>query len=216
MLWSGRLALHLLKDRVIGKEEDGRYREMRRQWGARAQAEFFWYFQAQALAAALFSVPFLVAMTNGRPFPGAWDAVGAAVWLAAVGGEWLADAQLAGWRADPRNRGRTCRAGLWSWSRHPNYFFEWLHWWSYVLLAAGAPVVVADPVRARRHALPALPRDGDPQERGAGARDARRRLPGLPAPHERVHPAAAAAPSPGRLSTISTTSISPRRKPASQ
>lgn len=138
-LWSGRLGLHLLKDRVIGKGEDARYREMRRQWGARAQVEFFWYFQAQALAAALFSVPFLVAMTNGRPFPGAWDAVGTAVWLVAVGGEWVADAQLAGWRADPRNRGRTCRAGLWSRSRHPNYFFEWLHWWSYVLLAAGAP-----------------------------------------------------------------------------
>ena len=139
VLWSGRLALHLLKDRVIGKEEDGRYREMRRQWGARAQAEFFWYFQAQALAAALFSVPFVVAMANGRPFPGAWDAAGVAVWLVAVGGEWLADAQLARFRADPRNRGRTCRAGLWSWSRHPNYFFEWLHWWSYVLLAAGGP-----------------------------------------------------------------------------
>jgi steroid 5-alpha reductase family enzyme len=137
VLWSGRLASHLLGDRVIGKEEDGRYREMRRQWGERAQVEFFRYFQAQALAAAFFSIPFLVAMTNGRPFPGAWDAVGATVWLVAVTGEWLADAQLARWRADPRHRGRTCRAGLWSWSRHPNYFFEWLHWWSYVLLAAG-------------------------------------------------------------------------------
>ena len=136
-LWSARLAVHLVRDRVIGKPEDARYREMRRQWGARAQVEFFWYFQAQALAAALFSVPFLAAMANGRPFPNAWDAAGVAVWLAAVAGEWLADAQLARFRADPRHRGRTCRAGLWGWSRHPNYFFEWLHWWSYVLLAAG-------------------------------------------------------------------------------
>ena len=59
--------------------KDPRYREMRRQWGSRAQVEFFWYFQAQALAAALFSVPFLAAMANGRPFPNAWDAAGVAV-----------------------------------------------------------------------------------------------------------------------------------------
>ncbi len=138
-LWSARLAVHLVRDRVVGKPEDPRYREMRRQWGARAQVEFFWYFQAQALAAALFSVPFLLAMRDPRPFPGAADAVAVLVWLVAVGGEWLADAQLARFRADPANRGRTCRAGLWGWSRHPNYFFEWLHWWAYVPLALGVP-----------------------------------------------------------------------------
>lgn len=137
--WSARLAVHLVRDRVIGKPEDARYREMRRQWGARAQVEFFWYFQAQALAAALFSVPFLLAMRDLRPFPGVPDALAALVWLVAVGGESLADAQLARFRADPANRGRTCRAGLWGWSRHPNYFFEWLHWWAYVPLALGAP-----------------------------------------------------------------------------
>ena len=59
-----------------------------------------------------------------------------AVWLVAVGGEWLADRQLAAFRAAPANRGQVCRDGLWAWSRHPNYFFEWLHWFAYVLLAA--------------------------------------------------------------------------------
>ncbi len=43
-------------------------------------------------------------------------------------------------RANPANQGRTCRAGLWRYSRHPNYFFEWLHWFSYVLLAVGSPL----------------------------------------------------------------------------
>ena len=48
--------------------------------------------------------------------------------------------QLAAFRAQPSNRGRTCRSGLWRYSRHPNYFFEWLHWFAYVALAVGSPV----------------------------------------------------------------------------
>jgi len=52
----------------------------------------------------------------------------------------MADRQLAAWREDPANAGRTCRAGLWAWSRHPNYFFEWLHWLAYPLLAVGLPL----------------------------------------------------------------------------
>ena len=57
------------------------------------------------------------------------------VWLISVFGEYVADRQLATFRADPNNKGKTCRAGLWAYSRHPNYFFEWLHWFTYVLLA---------------------------------------------------------------------------------
>ena len=54
--------------------------------------------------------------------------------------EALADLQLKRFRADPANRGKVCDVGLWRWSRHPNYFFEWLHWFAYVLLAVGSPV----------------------------------------------------------------------------
>ena len=50
----------------------------------------------------------------------------------------LADRQLSAFKADPANRGRTCRQGLWRWSRHPNYFFEWVHWLAYVPLAWGS------------------------------------------------------------------------------
>jgi steroid 5-alpha reductase family enzyme len=96
------------------------------------------FFQLQALAALLLALPFLVVATAPSPLP-AWAAVAAvAVWLVAVGGESLADRQLAAWRGEPANKGRTCRAGLWRYSRHPNYFFEWLHWFTYPLLAVGA------------------------------------------------------------------------------
>jgi steroid 5-alpha reductase family enzyme len=87
----------------------------------------------------IFSIPFLVAMTLRSQGLGAWVAAGVLVWVVAVTGEALADRQLAAFRADQTNRGRTCRVGLWRLSRHPNYFFEWLHWWSYVLLGVGSP-----------------------------------------------------------------------------
>jgi len=138
-VWSLRLAAYILTDRVIGKPEDGRYRTLRARWGKRAEPYFFAFFQAQAVLDVLFSLPFLVAMTNPRQVMGGWGAAGVLVWLAAVVGEALADRQLAAFRADPANRGRTCRVGLWRASRHPNYFFEWVHWWSYVLLAVGSP-----------------------------------------------------------------------------
>ena len=57
----------------------------------------------------------------------------------AIGGEWLADRQLARFRTDPSSKGRVCRDGLWRYSRHPNYFFEWTHWLAYVLIGWGSP-----------------------------------------------------------------------------
>ena len=137
--WSFRLAGYLLVNRVMGKPEDGRYQRLRAHWREQAQLKFLGFFQAQALLTVLFAIPFLVvALTPERP-PLIAVLAAVALWLLAVGGEALADRQLAAWRANPVNRGRTCRAGLWRYSRHPNYFFEWLHWWSYPLLAWGSP-----------------------------------------------------------------------------
>lgn len=136
--WALRLGTHLLVDRVLKGPEDGRYRMLRESWGERQQAYLFLFFQAQAVIAAFFAVPFAVVAFNPRPL-GPLDAAAALVWLVAVAGEAVADAQLARFRKDPANKGRTCRAGLWALSRHPNYFFEWVHWLTYVLLAVAAP-----------------------------------------------------------------------------
>ena len=64
---------------------------------------------------------------------------GAVLWLLAVSGEALADAQLAAFQRDPANRGQVCDTGLWRTSRHPNYFFEWLTWVAYALFALASP-----------------------------------------------------------------------------
>lgn len=135
--WGLRLALHLAH-RVFGEPEDGRYAHLRRLWGD-SGPKFFLVFQFQALLVPLFALPFFAVAR--APAQGVTPALllGVAIWLVAVAGEAIADRQLARFRGEPANRGRTCRAGLWRYSRHPNYFFEWLHWFAYVALAAGSP-----------------------------------------------------------------------------
>ncbi len=134
-LWAIRLGWHLWTDRIRGKEEDGRYVELRASWGPAASRNFFLFFQAQALLDVILSIPFLVVATNGAGAPGWREGLAIGIAAVAVTGETIADRQLAAFRADPVHRGITCRRGLWRYSRHPNYFFEWLHWWAYVPLA---------------------------------------------------------------------------------
>jgi steroid 5-alpha reductase family enzyme len=130
--WALRLGLHILRRMRREAEEDARYRHLRNHWGPRANGRFFFFFQGQALANVLLAAPVALLLTNPRPLS-FWDGAAFLLILGAVAGEGLADRQLASWRADPGNRGRTCRNGLWAWSRHPNYFFEWLHWLAYPL-----------------------------------------------------------------------------------
>ena len=138
-LWGFRLAGYLYVDRIRGKDEDGRYRELRAKWGAHANARFFWFFQFQALFVVFFSLPFaLVCLDPDPTISGlAWAGVG--VWAVGNGGTIVADRQLARWRANPDNQGRTARTGLWGWSRHPNYFFEWVNWCGVAVVATSAP-----------------------------------------------------------------------------
>lgn len=136
-VWGARLARHLWT-RVRGEGEDGRYRALRARWRG-DQRKWFAFFQFQALLIVLFALPFVAVTRNARVIPAAL-AAGIVIWTIAVFGESIADTQLARFRAVTVNRGRTCRTGLWRYSRHPNYFFEWLHWFAYVLLAAGSPL----------------------------------------------------------------------------
>lgn len=143
-VWALRLGAYLLRDRVLSRApEDGRYRALRDQWGDAAPRNFLALYLAQVPVAALFVIPLGAAMRGGAI--DAWAAAGVAVWLVAAAGEWVADRQLARFRADPANRGAVCDTGLWRVSRHPNYFFEWLHWWAYVLIGQAQALTFLGP-----------------------------------------------------------------------
>jgi steroid 5-alpha reductase family enzyme len=136
--WGVRLAWHLWR-RVRSEAEDGRYRHLREHWCGH-QGRIFGFFQFQAALVVLFALPFAAVAANPVNGFSVWSIAALAIWALSVAGEALADWQLARWRADPGNHGHTCRSGLWRYSRHPNYFFEWLHWFGYVLLAVGSPL----------------------------------------------------------------------------
>ncbi|MDX2132693.1 MAG: DUF1295 domain-containing protein [Planctomycetota bacterium] len=138
-VWGLRLALHLLLDRVLQGPEDGRYRMMREKFGARMNAVFFAFFLAQALLVGMLAPPFVLASLDGRAAPGVLDWAGLAVWVVGLVGETIADRQLKAFKARPDSRGKVCTVGLWRYSRHPNYFFEWIMWVGYAVVATGAP-----------------------------------------------------------------------------
>jgi steroid 5-alpha reductase family enzyme len=138
--WSFRLTRHLYRDRVAGgREEDKRYGGLRADWGLAAPRNFLFFFLAQGLLDVVLAIPFLVIAFNpGAPFE-TGEIAGAVLWLVAVAGESLADRQLTAFKADPAHAGQVCKAGLWRYSRHPNYFFEWLTWVAYAVIALSAP-----------------------------------------------------------------------------
>lgn len=132
-LWSLRLGTHIA-ERSRRLPEDARYAQFRREWGADFERRLFVFLMIQAVTAGFLAISILVAARNPRPF-GAQDLLALAVSAVAIAGEAVADRQLRRFRADPARRGRICDIGLWRYSRHPNYFFEWLVWLAYPIFA---------------------------------------------------------------------------------
>ena len=134
--WSIRLGLYMLV-RVARSPEDQRYTRFRLEWGEGFQRRMFAFLQTQAPATAALCLAIRLAADNPAPGLRAQDLIGAAILIVAVLGEGLADAQMRRFKADPARHGQVCQTGLWAWSRHPNYFFEWFGWLAYPVIAIG-------------------------------------------------------------------------------
>jgi len=133
--WGLRLMVNLLYVRVFGRQEDARYARWRAQWGERADARFYWVFQAAAALATLGSLPALVASMNRAPDFSTLEMIAAGLWIVAFSGETTADRQFLHFTSDPANDGQTCRAGMWRYARHPDYWCEGLTWVAFALFA---------------------------------------------------------------------------------
>ncbi len=151
-LWGARLAYYVGRRAAHGPD-DPRYAALKAEWGANAGRQLFIFLQIQAAAALPLALAAYLAASSPRGALGMQDVLGIAIFVAALAGESIADRQMHAFRANAANRGKVCDTGLWSWSRHPNYFFEWMGWLAYPaialsldrpasFLAFGAPVLM--------------------------------------------------------------------------
>lgn len=140
VFWSLRLASHLFT-RLTSHHphEDVRYVQLRADWKENLNFKFFLFFQFQAVTVVLLTLPFYFPMQNATPQLNIIEWLAVIIWIIAVGGETLSDKQLKKFKLDPLNKGKVCQTGLWKYSRHPNYFFEWLIWVSYFVYCCASP-----------------------------------------------------------------------------
>jgi steroid 5-alpha reductase family enzyme len=133
-VWSLRLGVHIAV-RTAAITDDPRYAAFAQEWGLNAPRRMFLFLQNQAFG----SIPLVFAIFVAAHFPSEalrWrDGLAAFVLLVAIIGEAVADSQLKRFRENPAHRGQVCDVGLWRWSRHPNYFFQWLGWLAYPIIA---------------------------------------------------------------------------------
>jgi len=135
--WSLRLGWHLMR-RVIFHHpiEDSRYSELRTRWADRADIRMLGFFLLQGVLVVVLSLPFLIAAADSHPAFRSVELAALGLGILSLIGEGLADAQLA---RSKRDGDLVCQRGLWAWSRHPNYFFEWMVWVAFALFATTAP-----------------------------------------------------------------------------
>lgn len=138
LAWSFRLLLYSVGRASRGRE-NARHANLRRHWGLQFQRRFFGLLQLKALAALVLSLAVFAAARNPEPWLGTMDWIGAGIVVVSIMGAGVADHQLRRFRRDDPGERGICDRGLWAWSRHPNYFFEWLGWAAYPLIAVAPP-----------------------------------------------------------------------------
>lgn len=134
IVWSLRLGVHIAR-RTLGGADDPRYTHLQREWGRDAKQKLFWFLQTQALVAWFLAFSIGVAAHRPTPRLDVLDLMGIVIFLVAIVGEAVADRQLHSFSRDRARKGGICDVGLWRHSRHPNYFFEWLVWVAFSLIA---------------------------------------------------------------------------------
>lgn len=130
IIWAGRLGSFLFT-RVMKDGKDGRFDELKPNF-----MRFLTVWSLQALWVTFTMATALVIITTSEKLPlGIFAIIGILVWLTGFTIEVVADAQKSKWRTKPENKGKFIAVGLWSKSRHPNYFGEILIWLGMAIIA---------------------------------------------------------------------------------
>ena len=139
LLWGARLGTHLWSRVAHGAAEEGRYQQLRKQYGKRTQLFLFGFFQLQAIMAVLLVAAYLPLYRDPLCNFNRFHAWGALFFLVGLLGVQQSDSALARFKSDPARSGRVCQDGWWNYSRHPNYFFEILLWSGWSLYSCSSP-----------------------------------------------------------------------------
>lgn len=134
-IWGGRLAWHI-NSRHKNKTEDYRYLEWRKQWGKWFYLRsYLQVFLLQGLFLYIVSLPILIINFNSKGSFTIIDLIGVLIWLFGFIFESISDHELSEFKKNPNNKGKLITTGLWSYSRHPNYFGECTQWWGIWLIS---------------------------------------------------------------------------------
>ena len=135
-LWGMRLALYLAK-RNIGHGEDWRYKAMRKKKGKNfGVISLVTVFGLQGVLMWTVSLPVILGTADDSPGVGPIAVMGIMLWLVGLTFEAVGDYQLAKFKKDPSNATKVMDKGLWSLTRHPNYFGDALLWWGIGIVGA--------------------------------------------------------------------------------
>jgi len=132
-LWALRLAGYIWYTRILEGHVDKRYTELSNNWKINQALGFFLNFQLQGLLIFIISFLFYFISNTNKSSLTVIDVMAIVMVLVGVLGETVADLQL--YRFKTRQKGGVCNKGLWNYSRHPNYFFDWLTWLGFTFFA---------------------------------------------------------------------------------
>jgi steroid 5-alpha reductase family enzyme len=139
-LWGLRLFIHVGRRSLSTRQEDVRYHNWRLQWGTnQVWRSYLQVFVLQPLILYIILTPVLLSVASPSEPLGVAAQIGIAAWALGFFFETISDEQLRRHKLDPANKGRLMTSGLWSWSRHPNYFGEVLQWWGVWLMVTEIP-----------------------------------------------------------------------------
>ena len=144
LIWGLRLSIYLFI-RNWGKTEDKRYTDMRKRWVKHPYLySFLNVYALQGVLLFLINQPYYQLAFLTDPQLSLVSYVAIFFWVIGFIFEVLGDKQLSDFRKNPDNKGKLITSGLWSITRHPNYFGEALMWWSMAAysVSVGAPIAV--------------------------------------------------------------------------